>query len=1373
MSNRILALFAIGVLVACSASAQIHVDVNTPAADGAQDGASWSTAYNEIQEGIDAAYALGGGEVWVAGGTYSEARTEPWGCPVVTGCLVLKTGVHLYGGFEGTETARSQRAVACNETVIDGSVADGGSPAIHTVAVGSDILGDCNPAVEPLTDIVLDGFTVTGGDAAGGAGFHGSRGGGLFNWATNLEVRNCTFDGNTAAESGGAVYNVVDEYMAEPSGASPLYVNCLMANNTAARASASTGAAVGGGAICNDGGTPGVFSGSILFCTIYGNAIGNPSTYLNGDESGGMYNLNGASPLIDSCLVWANVNGGIQNETDFAPAASYTIQYSNVQPSFPESGSNGNISSSPDLADPAGGDYEYDDCTTSAGIDQGNAALDDVWPRDLTGTIRPINDCDIPGASKPDIGCFEHSPDGPVAVCAADTTLTIGPSGSVEVDAAALASDDSTAQAGISKFVASPSVLTCSDIGTPVTVTVSVYDYKCRVATCTSDVTVEDAQDPTAVCQDITVSLDNTSGAGSVTISGGDVDGGSTDDCGITSMTVTPDTFTCADIGANTVTLTVEDGSGNTDVCTATVTVQDTDAPTLACNTVNAVLDASGAVTVTAAQVAGDGASTDNCGIDWANCTVTPNSFDCSHAGTPQTVSVMLVDVNGNSTTGDCTVNVVDNEAPDLGCTDITVQIPASGDAVTVDAGDLIDSATDNSGACGFTEEIWDGSAWVASVDVTCADLGDTDFTIRITDVGGNTDECVGTVTVVDNVDPAITCVDSPATVSLDASGEGTITKAMVIDDADDNCSFTTEIRRLGGTWGDTVAVDCADIPSVQIEARVTDAAGRTATCQTTVPVEDAVAPVAVCKDITRDLNESGTLSITAAADIDDGSSDNCGIASLSLDKRNFNCGDVGTNVVTMTVTDNSGNTSQCTANVEVRDQLIPVIVLDGADPMAVFQNDPYVEPGAIANDNCDGPGNVVTDITGTVDTSILGSYTVTYNYTDGNGNDAVAETRTVNVVDDNPPVITILGDNPLTLECGSGPYADAGATASDVEDGDITGDIVVTGDDLVDTTTPDTYLVNYEVKDSYNTTVSVNRTVTVVDTTPPVITLLGDAEMTVYVGDTFTDPGATLSDDCDTALDAGDIVVGGSVTMSVEGDYTLTYDATDANGLDAVQQSRLVHVVDDTTPPVITLNGGASVEVDCGEGYVDEGATALDDIDGDVTGSINVGGDIEGGGIPADSLPGIYAITYNVSDNRGNAAAQVIRNVTVRSNCAITVDFTADETTGGAPLTVNFTDLSLSDLPVISRMWDFGDGGTSGTRNPEYTYDDEGVYTVTLTVTTEDDSTMAVKTDFITVASGTPLTSEFGLVLMAIALGLAAVVSVTVYRKKEKVESR
>jgi hypothetical protein len=188
-------------------------------------------------------------------------------------------------------------------------------------------------------------------------------------------------------------------------------------------------------------------------------------------------------------------------------------------------------------------------------------------------------------------------------------------------------------------------------------------------------------------------------------------------------------------------------------------------------------------------------------------------------------------------------------------------------------------------------------------------------------------------------------------------------------------------------------------------------------------------------------------------------------------------------------------------------------------------------------------------------------------------------------------------------------------------------------GGDTVDFATPGDYTITYNATDGTNAAAEVTRTVTVVDPIPPLITLNGDATVTVECGGAYTDEGATASDFCEGTVS---VTVGGdTVDTDAPGDYTITYNATDGTN-PATEVTRTV-TVEDPFPPVITLNGDATVTVECGGAYTDEGATASDACEGTVTVDF--------------ATPGDYTITYNATDGT-NPATEVTRIVTVEDNC-------------------------------------------------------------------------------------------------------------------------
>jgi len=236
----------------------------------------------------------------------------------------------------------------------------------------------------------------------------------------------------------------------------------------------------------------------------------------------------------------------------------------------------------------------------------------------------------------------------------------------------------------------------------------------------------------------------------------------------------------------------------------------------------------------------------------------------------------------------------------------------------------------------------------------------------------------------------------------------------------------------------------------------------------------------------------------------------------------------------------------------------------------------------------------------------------------------------------DGSPVITIIGDNPIHLTVGD-IFIDPGATAVDDTDGDLSASIQTISN--VVTSVAGNYAVVYTVTDSDGNTASASRSVVVdtpaADTTAPVITLIGDNPLYLYVGDTFTDPGATAVDNVDGDLTAS-IQTSSNVDTSAVGSYTVSYSVTDSDDNTATFSRSVVvsRLVADITPPVITLVGANPFYLNVGENFTDPGATAVDDTDGDLTASIQTSSNVD------TSAVGSYTVSYSVSDVAGNTAS-------------------------------------------------------------------------------------------------------------------------------------
>ena len=311
-----------------------------------------------------------------------------------------------------------------------------------------------------------------------------------------------------------------------------------------------------------------------------------------------------------------------------------------------------------------------------------------------------------------------------------------------------------------------------------------------------------------------------------------------------------------------------------------------------------------------------------------------------------------------------------------------------------------------------------------------------------------------------------------------------------------------------------------------------------------------------------------------------------------------------------------------------------PVISLTGANPQVIQCGSSYSELGASATDNCAVSANVSINAAA-VNTSSVGSYTVTYNVSDDAGNAATQVTRTVNVVDSTLPVISLTGANPQVIECG-GSYTELGATASD--NCGVSASVTINSTS-VNASSTGSYTVTYNVSDDAgNAATQVTRTVNVVDSTIPVISLTGANPQIIECGGSYTELGATASDNC--GVSASVSINSTSVNASSTGSYTVTYNVSDDAGNAATQVTRTVNVVDSTLP-VISLTGANPQVIECGGTYTELGATASDNCGVSASVSIN------STSVNASST-GSYTVTYNVSDDAGNAATQVTRTVNV-----------------------------------------------------------------------------------------------------------------------------
>ena len=518
------------------------------------------------------------------------------------------------------------------------------------------------------------------------------------------------------------------------------------------------------------------------------------------------------------------------------------------------------------------------------------------------------------------------------------------------------------------------------------------------------------------------------------------------------------------------------------------------------------------------------------------------------------------------------------------------------------------------------------------TIDATS--VGTQTLAFSVADTAGNVGTTTRTVNVVDTTPPALTL---NGTTPVDV-----LVNTSYVDSLGANANDAVD----GDITAAIVSVNPVDINTpgaYTITYDVTDANGNAAAQITrVVNVVDTLNPVITLNGNSPQAHEAGTPYVDAGATAND--SPDGDITASIVTVNNVNSAVVGSYTVTYDVTDSSGNpATQVVRTVNVSDSTLPVITLSGVNPQNIEAPGAYTELGATANDSLDGDitASIVIDASA-VDTSTPGSYVVTYDVMDANGNAATQVTRTVTVQDTTAPVITLTGVDPQTLEANTA-YTELGATASDTLDGDLTASIVI-DTTAVDPATPGSYVVTYDVKDAAgNSAIQVTRTVNVQDTTPPVITLTGTNPQTVEATTAYTELGATASDTLDGDITASIVIDASAVDTSTPGSYVVTYDVMDAAGNAATQVTRTVNVTD-TTPPVITLAGVNPQTVEATTAYTELGATASDTLDGDISGSIV----IDASAVDT-STPGSYLVTYDVTDAAGNPAIQVTRTVNVQ----------------------------------------------------------------------------------------------------------------------------
>ncbi|NBA89203.1 T9SS type A sorting domain-containing protein, partial [Emticicia sp. CRIBPO] len=349
--------------------------------------------------------------------------------------------------------------------------------------------------------------------------------------------------------------------------------------------------------------------------------------------------------------------------------------------------------------------------------------------------------------------------------------------------------------------------------------------------------------------------------------------------------------------GTHQVTMTVKDPFGASSSCTTTFHVVDETLPTVRTKNISVTLNAAGQATISPGDI--NNGSFDNCGI--GSMKISQNVFGCNDLGTKQ-VALYITDIHGHTSEGYALVTVSDKTAPVAKVKNISVKLDASG-KVSIKAADINDGSSDN---CSITE------LSLSRTDFDCTSAGPNNVTLTVKDAGGNTASAVAVVTIIDDIAPV--ALAKNLTVYLDKTGLANITAQMADNGSSDNCGIKSLIVS-------NTSFICSDLRVKTVSLTVTDKSDNKTSVNFSVTVLDTIAPVVVTKAVTLELSAEKTASLTAAQ-LNGGSSDNCGIVETTISKTAFSCSSLGVNKVRLTVKDASGNTSSALQEVIVTDPL-------------------------------------------------------------------------------------------------------------------------------------------------------------------------------------------------------------------------------------------------------------------------------------------------------------------------------------------------------------------------------------------------------------------------------------------------------------------
>ena len=724
-----------------------------------------------------------------------------------------------------------------------------------------------------------------------------------------------------------------------------------------------------------------------------------------------------------------------------------------------------------------------------------------------------------------------------------------------------------------------------SGAGTIQTITLTATDGSGHTDVCSFDITLKDQEAPsiTSCPEDQEVAL---SGLCNYVLADFTSSTVATDNCGSVTITQSPPagTMLAGVSTAHAVIITATDGSGNSSTCTFNVTLRDLESPAITTCPPDADVVLNSACSYVVADFTSLAVASDNCGAVNKTQSPLPGTV-LTGVGTTHPVTIKASDASGNSV--ECTFNITlkDVDAP------VITTCPADADVLVNNACEYVvvdftaaAAATDNCNTVTITQSP------VAGTVLSGAGTVQT-ITLTASDASGNTDVCSFDITLKDQEAPSIATCPADQDIILSVSCNYVLADFTGSAVASDNCgSVTITQSPLAGT----VLTGVGSVHEVTITA--TDGSGNSSSCTFDVTLKDTQSPVITTCPPDADVFLDGSCNYVVAdyTSLAAGS-DNCGpvVITQSPLPGTTLTGVETTHLVTITATDASGNSSQCTFNIILKDEDPPVITTCPSDTDVVLNNAcEYVVADftdvLVASGNCTTVSVTQSPVPGTVLSGVGTVQTITLTASDASGNTDVCSFDITLKDQEAPSIATCPADQDIILSVSCN-YVLADFTGSAVAS-DNCGSVTITQSPLAGTVLTgvgSVHEVTITATDGSGNSSSCTFDVTLKDTQSPVITTCPpDADVFLdgscnYVVADYTSLAAG-SDNC------GPVVITQSplpgTTLTGAGTiHPVTITATDASGNSS--QCTFNLTLKDGTPPVINncpANITASVTAGC-----------------------------------------------------------------------------------------------------------------------------------------------------------------------------------------------